>query len=86
MDTVWVRCILREDLQVLDLLYLDHLAERVTDLVIFASDRLIFIQSFDSSPLFLKEHVHLTNSIDRIGLLPYQLQISLLLHLRQRVT
>ena len=64
MDTVRVRGVLRKNFKIFDLLDFNHLTERVTNLVVFACDYLILIQSFNSSSFLFKEHIHLANAID----------------------
>ncbi len=64
MDTVRVRGVLCKNFKIFDLFDFNHLTERIADLVIFACDYLILIQSFNSSPFLFEEHIHLANTID----------------------
>jgi hypothetical protein len=74
--------VLREHPQVLLLLHLNHLNECFTDLPVLLCDDFISIESCNCSPFLLKQHVHFSNAVDRVGLLPDQLQIGLLLQTR----
>lgn len=76
VDLVLVGSALSQYLEVLDLLELDHLIERLARLPVLRSQFLVLIKGRNQASFLLGHDVELANAVDRIGLLPYQLQIS----------
>ena len=78
-------CVLCEDAQILKLFDFDHFDEGLAHLPVLLGNLLVGVKGSQTTPFLLEQHVHFSNAVDRVSLLPYQLQISLLLQSRDGV-
>ena len=78
-DVVFLICVLGEYTQVFKLFDFDHLDELLAHLPVVLSNVLVRVKGGQITPFLLELHVHFANAVDRVSLLPDQLQIGLLL-------
>lgn len=72
-DTLLEIRTLSQHAQILRLFHFDHLNECLAYLPVICSNMLIHIKGDNGSPLFFEKHVHFTDSIDGVRLLPDEL-------------
>lgn len=78
-DLLLVGAVFGQQLEVLALLDLYHLVKLVANLPILLRYPAVFIKGLHSAPFLLEKQVHFANAIDRVTLLPHELQARLFL-------